>query len=180
MILLKCFESIPQGLLCSGLLEQFCVEEDFLFRISAKPLLVAFSDQNNFNLKLVELLESEARSILKLLQISSKNPRKMIQVTSSVKECVIFHFCFFEIEFIISKFLKENPANQKVFYNCYVHEAVGVLDNVHPSVQVKVEKIVSYILSDSALNDSDVLNGKYLLIRLIKIKLMYILMYVHL
>ena len=169
MILLKCFEIIPQNLLCSGLLEQFCVEEDFLFRISAKPLLAAFLDQNNFNLKLVELLESEALSILKLLQTSSKNPRKMIRVTSSFKESMVFHLCFPEIEFVILKFLKANPANQKLFNNCCVHEAVGVLDSVHTRVQVKVEKLVAFILSDSAVNDSNAslktdLYGKYFLI----------------
>ena len=118
MILLKCFEIIPQGLLCSGLLEQFCAEEDFLFRISAKPLLATLCDPKN--LKLVRMLESEARSILSLLRTSSKNPKKIIQITSNVKDSMIFHISFHDVKFIISNFLKGIPFNQMFFYNCCI------------------------------------------------------------
>ena len=147
---MKCFEIIPQGLLCSGLLEQFCLEEEFLFRISAKPLLAAFSEQKNFNFKLVELLESEALSMLNLLQACSKNPKKVFQLTSSIRDCNKLYVSFLEIEFIISSLLKGNPANQKIFYNCYIHEAVDVLDSAHTSVQTRVENLIALIMGESA------------------------------
>jgi len=147
---LKCFEVIPQGLLCSGLLEQFCLEEEFLFRISAKPLLAAFSEQKNFNFKLVELLESEALSMLSLLRACSKNPKKVFQVTSSVRDCNILYVSFLEVEFIISNLLKSNPANQKIFYNCCIHEAVDVLDSAHASIQPRVENLIALIMGESA------------------------------
>lgn len=148
IILLKCFEIIPQGLLCPGVLEQFCVEEKFLFRISAKPLLAAFSEQKSFNVKLVELLESEALSMLTLLQTSSKYPKKMNPVCSSISDYVVLHVSFPEVEFIISNFLKGNPANQKVFYNCCIHKAIDVLNSTDSSIQPRVENLIALILGE--------------------------------
>lgn len=147
-------------------MEQFCIEEEFLFRITSKPLLAAFSEQNAFNFKLVELLESEALIMVNLLQKSSNNPKKLIPVMSNIKDCIVLHLSFSEVEFIISNFLKGNPANQKVFYNCCVHEVVNVLDNVHPSVQLRVEDLIALIMSEVSsglLVDSSktVLEGKY-------------------
>ena len=133
----------------AGLLEQFCIEEEFLFRICAKPLLAAFSKQNAFNFKLVELLESEALTILNLLETSSNNPKKVIPVTSSIKDCIVLHVSFPEVEFIISSYLKGNPANQKVFYDCCVQKIVDVLDNTHPSVQSRVENLIALIMSEN-------------------------------
>ena len=149
IILLKCFEFVPQELMHAGLLEQFCIEEEFLFRICAKPLLAAFSEQNTFNFKVVELLESEALTILNLLETSSNNPKKVIPVTSNIKDCIVLHVSFPEVEFIISNFLKGSQANQKVFYDCSVQKIVDVLDNTHPSIQSRMENLVALIMSEN-------------------------------
>ena len=149
IILLKCFEFVPQGLMCVGLLEQFCIEEGFLFRICAKPLLAAFSKQNTFNFKLVELLESEASIILNMLETSSNNPKKVIPITSNIKDCILLNVSFSKVDFIISSFLKGNPANQKVFYDCCVQKIVDVLDNTHPSVQSRMENLIALIMSEN-------------------------------
>ena len=165
IILLKCFEFLPQGLMCAGLLEQFCIEEEFLFRISAKPLLAAFSEQKSFNFKLVELLESEALTMLNLLETSSNNPKKVIPVTSNIKDCIVLHVSFPEVEFIISSFLKGNSTNQKVFYNSCVQKVVDVLDNTHPSVQSRVETLIALIMSEMSsenLISPPIIDGMYI------------------
>ena len=145
--------------MCAGLLEQFCVEEEFIFRISAKPLLAAFSRQKTYNFKLVELLESEALSLWNMLKTSSKDPKKVIQVASYLKDCIILHVSFLEVEFIISSLLKGNPANQKVFYNCCIHEAVHVLENACSSIRPRVENLIALIMgenpSDLSVTDVD-------------------------
>ena len=152
IILLKCFEVIPQGLICAGLLEQFCVEKDFLFRISAKPLLAAFSSQKSFNFKLVKLLESEALSLVNLLKTSSKDPKKVIQVASNLSDYVLLHVRYREVDFIFSNLLKDNPDNQKIFYNCCANEAVDLLATAHPSIQSRVENFIALIMNGNSSN----------------------------
>ena len=151
--------------MCAGLLEQFCIEEEFLFHISAKPLLAAFSEQKSFNFKLVELLESEVLTMLNLLETSSNYPRKVISVTSNIKDCIVLHVSFPEVEFIISSFLKGNSTNQKVFYNCCVQKVVDVLDNTHPSVQSRVETLIALIMSEMSsenLISPPIIDGMYI------------------
>ena len=129
-------------------MEQFCVEEDFLFRISAKSLLAAFSTQKSFNFKLIKLLESEVSSLLDLLKSTSKDPKKVIQVASSLKDCIILHVRYTEVEFIVSNLLKNNPDYQKIFYNCCAYEAVDLLATVHPSIQSSVENLIALIMGE--------------------------------
>ena len=141
-------------MLCAGLLEQFCNEEEFIFRISAKPLLAAFSRQKMHNFKLVKLLESEAVTLWNLLKRSSKNPKKVIQVVSHLKDCIILHVSFLEVEFIISSLLRGNPANQKVFYNCSIHEVVDVLDNACSSIRPRVENLIALMMDENSSDSS--------------------------
>ena len=129
-------------------MEQFCVEEDFLFRITTKPLLAAFSSQKSYNFKLIKLLESEASSLLNLLKSTSKDPKKVIQIISSVNDCMILHVRYAEVDFIISNLLKNNPDNQKIFYNCCAIEAVDLLATVHPSIQSRVENLIALIMGE--------------------------------
>ena len=126
-------------------MEQFCVEEDFLFRISAKSLLAAFSVKKSFNFK---LLESEVSSLLDLLKSTSKDPKKVIQVVSSLKDCITLHVRYTEVEFIVSNLLKNNPDYQKIFYNCCAYEAVDLLATVHPSIQSRVENLIALIMGE--------------------------------
>ena len=62
IILLKCFEFVPQGLVCVSLLEQFCIEEGSLFRICAKPLLAAYSKQIHLISNLLNFLNQRHQS----------------------------------------------------------------------------------------------------------------------
>ena len=145
----------------AGLLEQFCIEEEFVFRISAKPLLAAFSKQKSYNFKLVELLESEASTLWNLLKTSSKDPKKVIQVVSHLKDCIILHVSFLEVEFIISSLLRGNPTNRKVLYNCSIHEVVDVLESACSSVRPRVENLIAFMMDESSsdLSAAD-LNGE--------------------
>ena len=106
------------------------------------------------NFKLVKLLESEAVTLWNLLKRSSKNPKKVIQVVSHLKDCIILHVSFLEVEFIISSLLRGNPANQKVFYNCSIHEVVDVLDNVCSSIRPRVENLIALMMDENSSDSS--------------------------
>ena len=146
LILLKCSRVMSQELLPSGLVEQFCVHEDFLYRISSKSLLAAFSSNNKLNLKLTKVLESEAVNLLKLLCNSSKNPKKVFSVTSALNASSVIHINFSDVKFMITALLQCNQANQKIFHNCFVKMAVeDSLRPVHQSLQADVATIAKMI-----------------------------------
>ena len=84
-----------------------------------------------------------------MLETSSNNPKKVIPITSNIKDCILLNVSFSKVDFIISSFLKGNPANQKVFYDCCVQKIVDVLDNTHPSVQSRMENLIALIMSEN-------------------------------
>jgi len=143
---------MTQELLLPGLVEQFCVHEDFLYRISSKSLLAAFSSKKKLNQNLTEVLEFEAFSLLKLLRNSSKNPKKVFCVTSELNTSLVTHINFSDITFMIKALLVCNQANQKIFCNCFVKMSVEhSLEHVHPSLQAEMATIVAMIEGNTAL-----------------------------
>jgi len=137
---------MSQELLPSGLVEEFCVHEDFLYRISSKCLLAAFSSNSKLNLKLIEVLESEAFNLLKFLCNSSKNPKKIFCVTSALNTSLVLHVNFFDVSFMITALVQHSQANQKLFHNCFVKMvAEDLLGSVHHSLQSEVTAIVEMI-----------------------------------
>ena len=137
---------MSQELLPSGLVEEFCIHEDFLYRISSKCLLAAFSSKSKPNLKLIEVLGSEAFNLLKLLCNSSKNPKKVFCVTSALNTSLVLHVNFFDVSFMIAALVQCSQANQKLFHNCFVKMAAeDSLVAVHHSLQSEVTALVEMI-----------------------------------
>jgi len=142
---------MPQELLPPGLVEQFCVHEDFLYRISSKSLLAAFSSNSKLNLKLTEVLESEVFSLLKLLCSSSKNPKKNFCITSALNTSLVLHVNFFDLSFMITALIQCNQVNQKIFHDCFIKMAVeDSLEPVHQSLQAEVATVVKMIKGEVA------------------------------
>lgn len=171
LILLKCSKVIVPGLIDPGAVAQFCIHEDFLYRISSKSLLAGFSSNSKLDVKLTQLLESEAINVINVFCKSSENPKKVFRLTSEIKSTLVLHVCFSDVAFMLSVLLRCNPANQQLLHMCSITMSMdAVVRSAHYSIQAEVAAIVSmmksesvaqisYQLSHTSLTDSN--NGKY-------------------
>ena len=78
----------------------------------------------------------------------------MIQVASHLKDCIILHVSFLEVEFIILSLLRGNPANQKVLYNCCIHGVVDVLESACSSIRPRVENLIAFMMGENSSDSS--------------------------